>query len=278
MPVPVLHELRQRLPGAQFYNCYGQSEIGPLATVLGPDEHDARPASAGRPILNVQTRVVDPETMEDVPPGEQGEIVHRSPQLLVGYWDKPEETEQAFRGGWFHSGDVATIDEDGYLCIVDRIKDVINTGGVVVSSREVEEALFTHPAVSEVAVVGLPDERWIEAITAFVVLKEGEEATAEALTAHAKVHLAGFKVPKRVRLHRRLAPQHGRQAPEARAARPLRVSAPASTSIGAFPRGTRGRRGEPGFTSLGQRLRTTGGSRSRSATRVSGAPASASNA
>jgi len=198
MPVPVLQELRQRLPGAQLYNCYGQSEIGPLATVLGPDEHDARPASAGRPILNVQTRVVDPMTMEDVAPGEQGEIVHRSPQLLVGYWDKPEETEEAFRGGWFHSGDVATRDEEGYLYIVDRIKDVINTGGVVVSSREVEEALFTHPAVSEAAVVGLPDERWIEAITAFVVLKDGRSASSEELTTHTKQHLAPFKVPKRV--------------------------------------------------------------------------------
>ncbi len=198
MPVPVLEELRARLASANFYNCYGQSEIGPLATVLLPEEHDDRPASAGRPILNVQTRVVDPETMADVPVGEQGEIVHRSPQLLVGYWDKPEETEAAFRGGWFHSGDVGTLDAGGYLFIVDRIKDVINTGGVVVSSREVEEALFTHPAVSEVAVVGLPDDRWIEAITAIVVLKAGESASAAELTAHAKAHLAPFKVPKKV--------------------------------------------------------------------------------
>lgn len=197
MPVPVLEELRQRIPGVGLYNCYGQSEIAPLATVLRPEEHDERPASAGRPILTVETRIVDAE-MNDVAPGEHGEIVHRSPQLLTGYWDKPEMTEEAFLGGWFHSGDVGYVDEAGYLYVVDRIKDVINTGGVVVASREVEEGLFKHPAVSEVAVIGLPDEKWIEAITAVVVLKEGETASEEALIAHAKGVMAPYKVPKRV--------------------------------------------------------------------------------
>ena len=197
MPVPVLEELLQRIPGVGLYNCYGQSEIAPLATVLRPEEHDERPASAGRPILTVETRIVDAE-MNDVAPGEHGEIVHRSPQLLTGYWDKPEMTEEAFLGGWFHSGDVGYVDEAGYLYVVDRIKDVINTGGVVVASREVEEGLFKHPAVSEVAVIGLPDEKWIEAITAVVVLKEGETASEEALIAHAKGVMAPYKVPKRV--------------------------------------------------------------------------------
>ena len=197
MPVPVLEELRRRLPGVAVYNCYGQSEIAPLATVLRPEEHDARPASAGRPVLHVETRVVDP-AMRDVPPGQLGEIVHRSPQLLVGYWDKPEETEEAFRGGWFHSGDLGYVDEEGYLYVVDRIKDVINTGGVLVASREVEEVLYTHPAVSEVAVIALPDPKWIEAVTAVVVLKQGARATEEELIAHARQHLAPFKVPKRV--------------------------------------------------------------------------------
>jgi fatty-acyl-CoA synthase len=197
MPVPVLHELRERLPKAGAYNCYGQTEIAPLATILRPEEHEARPASAGRPVLNVQTRVVDP-AMNDVPPGTHGEIVHRSPQLLTGYWNKPEETAAAFEGGWFHSGDVGYFDDAGYLYIVDRIRDVINTGGVLVASREVEEALFTHPAVSEVAVIGAPDPKWIEAVTAFVVLRDGQAATEEALVAHARAHLAPFKLPKRV--------------------------------------------------------------------------------
>jgi len=197
MPVPVLAELRRRLPRARAYNLYGQSEIGPLATVLRPEEHDARPASAGRPVLNVETRVVD-EEMNDVPPGVPGEIVHRSPQLLLRYWDKPEETAEAFRGGWFHSGDVAWRDEEGYLFVVDRTKDIINTGGVTVSSREVEEALFTHPAVYEVAVIALPDPKWIEAVTAVVVLRPGAEAAPGALIEHARASLAPFKVPKRV--------------------------------------------------------------------------------
>ncbi|MBS3670723.1 fatty acyl-CoA synthetase [Vreelandella boliviensis] len=197
MPVPVLEELQQRIPGVGLYNCYGQSEIAPLATVLRPEEHAERPASAGRPILTVETSIVDLE-MNDVPPGEHGEIVHRSPQLMNGYWDKPAMTEEAFQGGWFHSGDVGYFDEAGYLYVVDRIKDVINTGGVLVASREVEEGLFKHPAVSEVAVIGQPDEKWIEAITAVVVLKEGQEASEEELIHHAKTLMAPYKVPKRI--------------------------------------------------------------------------------
>ncbi len=197
MPVPVLHELRERLPAARPYNCYGQTEIAPLATVLRPEEHDARPASCGRPVMNVQTRVVDPD-MNDVPPGTHGEIVHRSPHLMAGYWDKPAETAEAFAGGWFHSGDVGYFDEAGYLYIVDRIRDVINTGGVLVASREVEEALFTHPAVSEVAVVGLPDDKWIEAVTAFVVLRAGHTVNEATLIAFAREHLAPYKLPKKV--------------------------------------------------------------------------------
>ncbi|UXZ52913.1 long-chain-fatty-acid--CoA ligase [Halomonas sp. 7T] len=197
MPVPVLEEMQQRFHGVGLYNCYGQSEIAPLATVLRPEEHTERPASAGRPILTVETRIVDLD-MNDVPPGEHGEIVHRSPQLMTGYWDKPDMTAEAFQGGWFHSGDVGYFDEAGYLYVVDRIKDVINTGGVLVASREVEEALFKHTAISEVAVVGLPDEKWIEAITAVVVVKEGQRVSEDELIHHAKSLIAPYKVPKRV--------------------------------------------------------------------------------
>ena len=202
MPVPVLEELRERLPNPRLYNCYGQSEISPLATVLRPEEHqEGRLESAGRPVLNVETRVVD-EEMNDVPVGEHGEIVHRSPQLMIGYWEKPEETEEAFRGGWFHSEDLGYMDEEGYLYVVDRVKDVINTGGVQVAGREVEDALYGHEAVSEVAVVALPDEKWIEAVTAVVVLKEDaqlpDDSLVEELKTHARENLARFKVPKRV--------------------------------------------------------------------------------
>lgn len=197
MPVPVLEELRERLPRAAPYNLYGQSEIGPLATVLRPEEHAARPASAGRPVFNVETRIVDPE-MNDVPPGVSGEVVHRSPQLMIGYWDKPEATAEAFEGGWFHSGDVGWRDEEGYITITDRIKDVINTGGVVVSSREVEDVLFKHPAVSEAAVVSLPHPKWVEAVAAIVVLRDGHAVEEAALIDYARGVLAPFKVPKRI--------------------------------------------------------------------------------
>ncbi|MBK1662288.1 fatty acyl-CoA synthetase [Paracraurococcus ruber] len=197
MPLPVLQELRRRLPGARPYQGYGQSEIGPLATVLRPEEHDAHPGSAGRPIPTVQTRIVDAE-MRDVPPGQAGEIIHRSPQLLVGYWGMPDETRAAFAGGWFHSGDVGTMDAGGFITIVDRMRDVINTGGVLVASRDVEDAILTHPAVSECAVIALPDPHWIEMVAAVVVLRAGHLATEGELMAHVRASIAPYKVPKRV--------------------------------------------------------------------------------
>ena len=195
MPVPVLERLRARLPKLAFYNCFGQSEIGPLATVLAPDEHKGRMDSCGRPVLFVDARVVD-ENGKDVPDGTPGEVVYRSPQLCEGYWDKPEETAEAFRDGWFHSGDLAVRDTEGYFTVVDRVKDVINSGGVLVASRQVEDALYTHEGVAEVAVIGLPDDRWIEAVTA-VVVRRGDVSEAELL-AHARENLAHFKAPKRV--------------------------------------------------------------------------------
>ncbi|WP_030513694.1 acyl-CoA synthetase [Nocardia sp. NRRL WC-3656] len=198
MPVTVLNRLRERYPDLGFYNCFGQSEIGPLATVLRPEEHAERPSSCGRPVFFVETRVVDPDG-NDVGPGEPGEVLYRSPQLCRGYWDNPEATAEAFRDGWFHSGDLVTRDADGYITVVDRIRDVINTGGILVASREVEDALYTHPAVAEVAVIGTPDEKWIEAVTAVVVLHEGRETTADALIAHVKELIAPFKVPKNIR-------------------------------------------------------------------------------
>ncbi|MFD3734097.1 acyl-CoA synthetase [Streptomyces sp. NPDC058632] len=195
MPVPVLERLTERLPDLAVYNCFGQSEIGPLATVLAPDEHKGRMGSCGRPVLFVDARVVD-EDGKDVPDGTPGEIVYRSPQLCEGYWDKPEETAEAFRDGWFHSGDLAVRDTHGYFTIVDRVKDVINSGGVLVASRQVEDALYTHEAVAEAAVIGLPDERWVEAVTAVVVTRG--KVTEEELIAHARERLSSFKAPKRV--------------------------------------------------------------------------------
>ncbi|MGX7732679.1 acyl-CoA synthetase [Rhodococcus sp. 2H158] len=198
MPVTVLNRLRGRYPGLGFYNCFGQSEIGPLATVLRPEEHEDRPSSCGKAVLFVETRVVDADG-NDVPDGESGEVLYRSPQLCLGYWDNPEATAEAFRDGWFHSGDLVTRDAEGYITVVDRIKDVINTGGILVASREVEDALYTHEAVAEVAVIGTPDEKWIEAVTAVVVLRDGADVDERELIDHVKQRLAPFKVPKLVR-------------------------------------------------------------------------------
>ncbi|WP_052422753.1 acyl-CoA synthetase [Nonomuraea candida] len=197
MPVEVLKEIAARLPGVRLFNFYGQTEMAPVATILGPDEQLTRLGSAGRPALNVETRIVD-DAGEPVPPGVVGEIVHRSPHAMLGYWNDPDKTAEAFRGGWFHSGDLGVMDADGYLSVVDRKKDMIKSGGENVAGREVEEALYRHPAVAEAAVFGVPDEKWIEAVTAAVVLREGAEATAEELIGFLRERLAPFKTPKRV--------------------------------------------------------------------------------
>ncbi|MBN6055020.1 acyl-CoA synthetase [Nonomuraea sp. RK-328] len=197
MPVEVLKEIAARLPEVRLFNFYGQTEMAPVATILGPDEQLTRLGSAGRPALNVETRVVDDED-RPVPPGVVGEIVHRSPHAMLGYWNDPDKTAEVFRGGWFHSGDLGIMDADGYLTVVDRKKDMIKSGGENVASREVEEAIYGHPAVAEAAVFGVPDEKWIEAVTAAVVLREGATLTAEELIAFLRERLAPFKTPKRV--------------------------------------------------------------------------------
>ncbi|MCW1384924.1 fatty acyl-CoA synthetase [Novosphingobium sp. KCTC 2891] len=197
MPVEVLRELRERLPALRLWNLYGQTEIAPVATILFPEEHAHRLGSAGRPTLHVETRIVD-DAMVPVAPGEIGEIVHRSPQLLSGYWNDPERTADAFAGGWFHSGDLGTLDAEGYITVIDRKKDMIKSGGENVASREVEEALYRHPAVSEVAVIGLPDPRWIEAVAAVVVVRDGHFLTDADILAHCGSLLSSFKIPKRV--------------------------------------------------------------------------------
>ena len=197
MPVAVLREMQERLPGVRFWNFYGQTEIAPTATVLLPEDQLRKAGSAGRAVLNVETRIVDDDG-KDVPAGVMGEIVHRSPQLLSGYFRDEQKTSEAFAGGWFHSGDLGIMDEEGYLTVVDRKKDMIKTGGENVASREVEEAIYRHPAVSEVAVVGLSDPVWIEAVTAIVVIKQAHRLDQATLIAHCKEHIAGFKTPKRV--------------------------------------------------------------------------------
>lgn len=197
MPVEVLRELAARLPAVRLWNFYGQTEIAPLATVLRPEDQLRKAGSAGKPVLNVETRVVD-DDLRDVAPGQVGEIVHRSPQLLTGYFHDDERTAAAFAGGWFHSGDLATVDDEGFITVVDRKKDMIKTGGENVSSREVEEVIYQLAGVSEVAVIGLPDPYWIEAVTAVVVGKAGHALDEAQVIAHCRERIAHFKAPKRV--------------------------------------------------------------------------------
>jgi fatty-acyl-CoA synthase len=197
MPVEILKEIQRRLPQVRLWNLYGQTEIAPMATVLKPEDQLRKAGSAGRAALNVETRVVD-DDMNDVAIGAIGEIVHRSPHLLSGYYKDEERTEAAFAGGWFHSGDLATIDDEGYITVVDRKKDMIKSGGENVASREVEEAIYGIEGISEVAVIGLPDPKWIEAVTAVVVLKSGSNLTEQMVMSACSEKLAGFKSPKRV--------------------------------------------------------------------------------
>jgi len=194
----VLRELAARLPSVRLWNLYGQTEIAPLATMLGPEDQLRKPGSCGQAVIHVETRVVDDQMNDVRPGGEVGEIVHRSPHLMLGYYQDEDRTRTAFEGGWFHSGDLATIDDEGFITVVDRKKDMIKTGGENVASREVEEMVYRLAAVSEVAVIGLPDPKWVEAVTAVIVVKAGQALSEAEVLAHCQSHMAGFKCPKRV--------------------------------------------------------------------------------
>lgn len=197
MPVEILREIRTRLPQVQLWNFYGQTELSPVATILGPDEQESHAGSAGRPVLNVETVVVDDDD-RPVPAGTVGEIVHRTPQATLGYWRNETKTAEAFRNGWFHSGDLGFFDVDGILTVVDRKKDMIKTGGENVASREVEEAIYLHPGVAEVAVFAVSHPKWVEAVCAAVVPKPGVDLDENTISAHCAEKLAAYKRPKYV--------------------------------------------------------------------------------
>jgi long-chain acyl-CoA synthetase len=187
-------------PDMNIFQGYGMTENCGLLTCLGPEEHRRGGPllrSAGRPMLGTTISIQDPDG-QFLPTGETGEVCARSANYMRGYWNRPDETAEAFRGGWYHTGDAGHLDAEGYVYLVDRVKDMIVTGGENVYSAEVENAVASHPAIAQVAVIGIPDERWGEAVHAIVVLKEGADATAEELQAHARLHVAGYKVPKSV--------------------------------------------------------------------------------
>ena len=193
----LLRTMLDTFPQAEMVTAFGQTECSPVTCFLRGEDALRKIGSVGTPMLNVEVRVVD-EAMNDVPRGEVGEIVYRSPMVMKEYWNKPEETAEAFRGGWFHSGDLVRQDEDGYYFVVDRLKDMIISGGENIYSPEIERMLAEHPAVMEVAIIGVPDERWGESVKAVVSLKPDTEATEEELIAFCREHLAHYKCPKSV--------------------------------------------------------------------------------
>jgi long-chain acyl-CoA synthetase len=193
MPLEIARRWRETY-GQPVMEGYGLTETSPAATFN--HEHEYRAGSVGTPIDLVDMRVVDEEDRE-VPPGAWGEVVFRGPNVMLGYWNRPEDTRHAMRGGWFHTGDVGYADDDGYLYLVDRVKDMINTAGLKVWPREVEEVLYRHPAIRECAVVGVPDRTKGEIAKAVVATRPGAPLpTPDALDAYCRAHLAAYKVPR----------------------------------------------------------------------------------
>ena len=201
LPVEVIKGVEDRF-NIPLLEGYGLSETSPVAS-FGRLDKPRKPGSIGVPIWGVEMRAVDSDG-KPVPMGERGEIIMRGHNVMKGYYNKPEETAEAFKGGWFHTGDVATVDEDGYFYIVDRIKDMILRGGFNVYPREIEEVLLTHPAISLAAVIGVPDEEYGEEIKAYVVLKADAQATPDEIIAWSKAQMAAYKYPRFVEIRESL--------------------------------------------------------------------------
>ncbi len=200
MPPAVLEQIFATWPTVGLVQAYGQTEMAPVVTTLPKSDHvkgGDKLKSAGRPTPVTDVRIVDEEG-NDRPAGVSGEIAARGPHCMLGYWNKPEETAKALRDGWVFTGDAAYMDEEGYVFIVDRVKDMVVTGGENVFTTEVENAVISHPAVQDVAVIGIPHDEWGEAVHAIVILHEGESATEEELIEHSRELIAGYKLPKSV--------------------------------------------------------------------------------
>jgi long-chain acyl-CoA synthetase len=196
MPQEISRRWQERF-GLPVYEGYGLTECSPFAAYNHLKEH--RFGSVGTAVESFQVKIFD-EHDREVPRGQWGEIVIRGPGVMKGYWGKPEDTERALRGGWLHSGDIGRMDEDGYIFIVDRVKDMINVSGFKVWPAEVEHLLYRHPAVKEAAVYGAPDALKGEQVRAAIVVKEGHRVTPEAIVQHCRDHLAVYKAPERVEI------------------------------------------------------------------------------
>jgi long-chain acyl-CoA synthetase len=203
------------LPHIGIWQGYGMTEASSVLTFLTDTDHKMggpRLRSAGRPLTGVIISAQDPDG-NIVPAGADGEICARAGNLMQSYWRRPEETAAAMRGGWYHTGDAGHVDAEGYVYLVDRVKDMIVTGGENVYSVEVENALSTHPAVEGVAVIGIPDDKWGEKVHAVVVLRPGAGATEAELIDHARALIAGYKVPKSIEFRRDPLPLSGALKP-----------------------------------------------------------------
>ncbi|WP_319524679.1 acyl-CoA synthetase [uncultured Desulfosarcina sp.] len=198
MPKEILRELLEKFPKAGVYNYYGQTELAPYHTILKAEDAMAKIGSAGMGGLHMETRIEDDEGQAITDIDVSGEICGRGPHVMTMYFKEPDKTEAALKGGWFHSGDLGVLDEDRFITVVDRKKDMIKTGGENVASREVEEAIYLHPDVEEVAVVGLFHPKWVEAVAAVIKLKAGTSTTEEEMIAHCRANLSSFKIPKKI--------------------------------------------------------------------------------
>jgi len=202
MPAELLRRALEIFP-CGFAQLYGQTESGPFTTVLKPEDHvldgpgARRLASSGKAALNYEIRIVDDDD-NDVKVGDVGELIGKSEAMTIGYWQMPEATAEKLKGGWLRTGDLAKFDDEGFVYIVERKNDMIISGGVNIYPREVEEVLYAHPAVSEVSVIGLPDEHWGEVVKAVVVLKAGASAEQAEMIDFVGKRLAGYKKPKTV--------------------------------------------------------------------------------
>ena len=209
MPAGVLERAIKAFPHARFINAFGQTESAATITMLGPDDHvlagtpeqvekkRRRLRSIGRPLPDVEVRVVDAQGAV-VEAGVVGEIVARGPRLMKGYWGRPQATAEVLKEGWLHTGDLGFRDEDGYIFLQGRAREIIKRGGEMISPEEVEETLQGHPAVAEAAVIGVPDPDWGEVVRAVVVLKSAARATEAELIEHCRQQIASFKKPDKV--------------------------------------------------------------------------------
>ena len=214
MTLTVLKEVMEKMPETRFIHAYGQTELAPLATLLGSDYHvlDGPKAekirSVGQAVPAVEIEVVD-ETGAEAPRGQSGEVRVRGANAMLGYWNKPEQTAETLKDGWVYTGDGGVMDEEGFLYIVDRVKDMIITGGENVFSAEVENAIMQFPGLSECAVIGIPDDRWGEAVHAIVVPRAGQTTDPAAVVAHCRDLIAPYKCPRTVEVRTEALPKSG---------------------------------------------------------------------